>query len=573
MGEQDSKTIFVDGTRPISNHLGSELPVTHAQTCGGKPRDGTKTITITAPSRPSPQPRTRHRFIARGIAGIVSAGAVIGVGEFVAVAIDPNSSPFFAVGTTTVNRAPAWARQFAIDTFGTNDKPALFIGMSIAMVLLGVVIGLVEKPRRPLGSVILVALGLVAIYAAMQRIGADATYAIPTLVGVVVGVATLRLLVSALMSPSQPREGQTVEAHDDWLPRRRFLVLAATAAAAAAAAGAGGRYLGQRLAGIVEDRANFRLPFITAKAKAKAIAAGVDIGVPGATTFITPNDAFYRIDTALQVPQLTTSNWQLRIHGMVDREITLDWNDLVSRTPIERVITLTCVSNEVGGPLAGNATWVGYPIKDLLDQVGVHADADMLLSTSVDGFTVGTPVEALRDGRDAILAVGMNGEALPLEHGYPVRQVVPGLYGFVSATKWVVDWELTRFDKAQAYWTQRGWGDRAPIKTASRIDLPASLAPVAPGRVLIAGTAWAQHRGIANVEIKMDNGEWRQVTLAPQYSIDTWRQWTWEWDATPGNHTAQVRATDLDGNVQVEERTTPIPGGSTGWHSRTFIVR
>lgn len=514
-----------------------------------------------------PPPRSRRRIVARGISGVLAAASVIGIGELVAAPIEPNSSPFYAVGTTTVDRAPEWAREFAIQTFGTNDKPALFIGMSIAMVLLGALAGILERPHRPIGSAMLALLGLISIYAALQRIGADWKYTLSTIVGLIVGIVVLRVLNRALFRDrvERPSENET------FLPRRTFLVLAATAAAAAAAAGTAGRYLGQRIAGIAEDRANFRLPRVLDRAK--PIPEATDIGVPGATSFVTANDTFYRIDTALQVPQLTTGDWQLRIHGMVDRPITLNWDDLMGREPIERVITLTCVSNEVGGPLAGNATWVGYRIKDILDEVGVQADADMLLSTSVDGFTSGTPVDALRDGRDAILAVSMNGQPLPLEHGYPVRQVVPGLYGFVSACKWVVDWELTRFDKAKAYWTERGWGERAPIKTASRIDVPAALASMKPGPVLIAGTAWAQRRGIEKVEVKIDDGDWQLATLAPEYSIDTWRQWTLQWDAPAGNHIAQVRATDLDGNVQVEERTPPIPGGSTGWHTRTFIVR
>ncbi|MFD4182089.1 molybdopterin-dependent oxidoreductase, partial [Rhodococcus sp. NPDC058514] len=343
------------------------------------------------------------------------------------------------------------------------------------------------------------------------------------------------------------------------------------AAAVAAAAGVAGRQMNQRLSGVLDSRRRVTIPAVADRAA--PIPPGVDIEVPGATSFITPNPIFYRIDTALQVPRLTTEDWRLRIHGMVDREVTLTWDQLLRRTPLERRITLTCVSNEVGGDLAGNATWIGFPMADLLDEVGVQGDADMLLSTSVDGFTVGTPVEVLRDGRDAMLAVAMNGEPLPLEHGFPVRQVVPGLYGYVSATKWVVDWELTRFDRAQAYWTKRGWGARGPIKTASRIDVPAAFAPVPVGRVLIAGTAWAQHRGIEKVEVRVDEGPWQTATLAPEYSLDTWRQWTWQWDAPEGVHNVQVRATDLDGNVQVEERTPPIPDGATGWHGRTITVR
>ncbi|MFZ2178684.1 MAG: molybdopterin-dependent oxidoreductase [Rhodococcus sp. (in: high G+C Gram-positive bacteria)] len=507
--------------------------------------------------------RRRHLF-SRACAGVIAAGVVLGSAELLSLAIDPDSSPFYAVGSTTVDRSPAWAREFAIETFGTNDKPALFVGMTILIVLLSAVAGIVERPRAPYGSAILTALGLVGVYAATSRPGATWVYAVPTLVGVVAGILVLRLLTATATVPEQ------ADVTDSWLPRRNFLLLAATATAVAAAAGALGRRLGQQIAGAVDNRRAFRVP--AAADTAPPIAPGTDIGVPGATPFVTSNEDFYRIDTALRVPQLTTDDWQLRIHGMVDRELTLAWDDLAARTPIERVITLTCVSNEVGGNLAGNATWIGYRIKDILDEVGVHADSDMLLSTSVDGFTAGTPVEVLRDGRDAILAVAMNGDPLPFEHGYPVRQVVPGLYGYVSATKWVVDWELTRFDRAEAYWTKRGWGEKGPIKTASRIDVPASFEPTDPGPVRVAGTAWAQHRGIAKVEIRVDNGEWQTATLAPQYTIDTWRQWTWNWEATSGLHTLQVRATDLDGNVQVEERNPPVPDGSTGWHTRSFTV-
>ncbi|MFM1723299.1 molybdopterin-dependent oxidoreductase [Rhodococcus sp. PAM 2766] len=508
----------------------------------------------------------RRSVPARALSGVLAAAVALGVGELVSVPIARAASPFFAVGSTTVDRSPAWAREFAITTFGTNDKPALFLGMTVLIVVLAAVAGIVERPRRPYGSAILLALGVVGVYAAVNRPGASALYALPTLVGVAAGVVTLRVLTAR--APVAAGSG----GDPSGLPRRRFLVLAASAAAVAAAAGAAGRYLADRVAGAVRNRDGLRLPAVTAAEQAPTIAAGTDVSVPGATPFVTRNGDFYRIDTALQVPMLTTDDWSLRIHGMVDREITLGWDDLTARTPIERAITLTCVSNEVGGDLAGNATWIGYRIKDLLDEVGVAPDADMLLSTSADGFTVGTPVEVLRDGRDAILAVAMNGEPLPFEHGYPVRQVVPGLYGFVSATKWVVDWELTRFDRAEAYWTRRGWAERAPIKTASRIDVPAAFGKIPAGPTIVAGTAWAQHRGIATVEVRVDTGVWRTATLAPQYSIDTWRQWTWQWDAPPGVHSLQVRATDLDGNTQTEERAAPIPDGASGWHSRTVTV-
>ncbi|GAA3025971.1 molybdopterin-dependent oxidoreductase [Gordonia defluvii] len=503
----------------------------------------------------------------RALSGVLAAAVALGIGELAAALLGMSeSSPFFAVGATTVDRSPAWAREFAISTFGTNDKPALFIGMSLLIVALAAVAGTLEGTHRPAGSALFLAFGVVGGYAALTRPGATAVSVLPTAIGVAVGIVLLRVLTARARSLEEP----TV--HASAMTRRRFLALAASAAAAAAAAGAIGRQLAQKASGAVANRMSFRLPSVLATNRSRPIAAGTDIAVPGSTPFVTENDGFYRIDTALQVPLLTTEDWSLRIHGMVDRDRTLRWSDLMRRTAIERTVTLTCVSNEVGGTLAGNATWVGYSIKDLLDEVGVHPDADMLLSRSVDGFTVGTPLAALRDGRDAILAVAMNGEPLPFVHGYPVRQVVPGLYGFVSATKWVVDWEVTRFDRAQAYWTQRGWAEQAPIKTASRIDVPASFARVAEGDVLVAGTAWAQQRGIARVEVRVDDGPWRDATLAVEYSIDTWRQWTYRWTATAGNHTLQVRATDQDGEVQDERRAEPIPAGASGWHTRTVAV-
>ena len=358
-------------------------------------------VTQNIDEHPSTESRPlRRRWAAHAISGVLAAAVVLGVGELVALPINPDASPFYAVGATTVDRTPAWAREFAIDTFGTNDKPALFIGMSILIVLLGAVAGLLERRRRPIGSVILVLLGAVGVYAAMQRPTADAMYVFPTLVGVVAGVATLRLLITQLEVPLSPGVA------DSWLPRRQFLLLAGAALAVAAAAGAAGKFVGQRIAGAVANREDFVVP--TAADPAPPIPAGADIAIAGASTYITPNDDFYRIDTALLVPQLTTDSWELRIHGMVDREMTLSFDDLVARTPIERVITLTCVSNEVGDEYVGNAVWRGVMLKDLLDRVGVQPGAEQVFSTSLDGWTSGFPVAAAFDGRDAMIALGVD---------------------------------------------------------------------------------------------------------------------------------------------------------------------
>lgn len=527
----------------------------------------------------------------RLLAGILATGVSVSVGHGLAAAIDPGASPFFAVADSVVDRVPAPVREATIDALGTADKPALLAGLAVILLILGAVAGLVERRRRPIGSVILVILGVVGALAALAQSAAGPAWALPTVLGAAAGVVTLRLLIGALdrgpegagadagrtpstdpgAAPDNPAASspQVTPRGPD---RRRFLVVAGSAVAVIAAAGVAGVALGRRAADVVAERTGLRLPRVLARNTAAPVPGGVAPDVPGATPFLTRNEDFYRIDTALRVPALSSADWRLRIHGMVDREIEIGWQDLVDREARERIVTLTCVSNEVGGNLAGTATWTGFPIADLLAEAGISPDADMLLSTSVDGWTAGTPLDALLDGRDALLAVGMNGEPLPLEHGYPVRQVVPGLYGYVSATKWVVDWEVTRFDRATAYWTDRGWGEKGPIRTASRIDRPAPLAQLSPGPIVVAGTAWAQHRGIDRVEVRVDDGQWSDATLSDEYSVDTWRMWSWTWDAEPGLHTLHVRATDRTGEVQTEERRPTVPDGATGWHNRTFRV-
>jgi hypothetical protein len=290
------------------------------------------------------------------------------------------------------------------------------------------------------------------------------------------------------------------------------------------------------------------------------------------TPWVTPNADFYRIDTALSVPEVDADDWELRVHGLVEQEVRLTFQDLLDADLIESHVTLTCVSNPVGGNLAGNAKWLGFPLREVLRRARPTAGADMVLSTSIDGFSASTPLEVLQDDRDAMLAIGMNGEPLPLEHGYPVRMVVPGLYGFVSATKWVVDLEVTRFADSKAYWTERGWSERGTIKTMARVEVPASFAKVPAGLMAVGGTAWAQTRGIARVEVQIDNQEWAQATLSADASVITWRQWSYEWEATPGRHYIRVRATDGTGEVQTERRAEPVPDGASGWQSVMVTV-
>ncbi|MEV2220491.1 molybdopterin-dependent oxidoreductase [Nocardia vinacea] len=352
--------------------------------------------------------------------------------------------------------------------------------------------------------------------------------------------------------------------------RRQVLRGIAITGALALLSGVGGRLIGAQRRDVSGERAAIQLP--EPSGPTVSLAPDTDLKLPGLTPYLTSNSDFYRIDTALIVPQVSVDDWSLRIHGMVDHEIQLSWDDLAKRTPVETLLTLACVSNPVGGDLIGNASWRGYRLDELLAEAGPHPDADMVLSHSIDGFTAGSPLAVLTDGRDALLAVGMNGEPLPVAHGYPARLVVPGLYGYVSATKWVTELEITRFDRATAYWTRRGWSAYGPIKTGTRIDTPRARAKLQPGGTAIAGVAWAQHRGIRAVEVQIDNGPWQPARLSTEQSIDTWRQWVYDWNATPGPHTIRARATDGTGEAQTEARAPVVPDGATGYPSTTVTV-
>ncbi len=489
------------------------------------------------------------------LAGLVCATVVLGIAELVAVPVGADSAPLSALGGFVIDHVPDGPREWAIQTFGTLDKPVLLLLMlAVAAVLAGLA-GQLEKSRPPIGSAVFAGLALVAAAAAVSRPDANWTYAVPVLVGLVAGLAVLRWLL---------RRPAAETATGD---RRAFLV----AGGLAVGAGLMGRWLGARARDVGAERAAVQLP--APADPAPPLPDGVDLRIANLATYITPNDKFYRIDTTFfSSPQLSTADWELRIHGMVAREVRLTWADLARRRPVERLVTLACVSNEIGGDLVGNARWLGYPVRELLAEAGPQPDADMVLSRSIDNFTAGTPLEALTDARDALLAIGMNGEPLPVPHGFPARLVVPGLYGYVSATKWVVDLEVTRFDRAQAYWTRRGWSERGPIKTATRIDTPRTNTKLEPGRVAVAGVAWAQTRGIAAVEIQIDNGAWRPARLAADYSADTWRQWVYEWDAEPGPHVLRARAIDGTGALQIQTPQGVLPDGATGWQEISVRV-
>jgi DMSO/TMAO reductase YedYZ molybdopterin-dependent catalytic subunit len=351
--------------------------------------------------------------------------------------------------------------------------------------------------------------------------------------------------------------------------RRSFLAASVATAGIAAAAGLAGRLLAER-SSVATARSAVKIP--RPSVTGPTLPPGTDLNIPGLASFITPNNAFYRVDTAIVLPEVDPSSWQLRIHGMVNREITITFEELLRRPLIEDYVTLCCVSNPVAGPYIGNAKWLGASLASLLRTAGIKAGADQLMCTSVDGFTSGTPVQTVMDGRDALLAVAMNGQPLPIAHGFPVRMVVPGLYGYVSATKWVTDIYVTTFAGNYAYWAQRGWSQQAPIKTESRIDVPSGASQIPPGRTAVAGVAWAQHKGIEAVEVRVDQGPWNQARLAAVPDLDTWRQWVWEWDATSGDHVIEARATDKTGYTQTAVQEQPEPNGASGYPSVAVTV-
>ena len=507
------------------------------------------------------------------VAGLLACGAALGVAELLAGLVGGQASPLVAVGGVAIDATPEWLKELAIRTFGARDKLVLLAGMAVVLAGFAVAVGLLAVRRPRLGPPGVALFGAVGAAAALTRPDAGPVDALPSLAGAVAGSAALLALVRAASSGPAATPPGTVAAPSGTpgagVDRRRFLLTGAVVAGGAMVAGTTGRVLARR-SDVTASRAAVAIPAPASAAGAPAQGAVVDL--PGLSSFYTPNRDFYRVDTALVVPRVAAEDWRLRVHGRVRRELELDFGQLLARPLIERDITLSCVSNEVGGRYVGTARWVGAPLAELLREAGVEPGADQLVSRSADGFTVGTPTAVVLDGRDAMLAVAMNGEPLPLTHGFPVRMLVPGLYGYVSATKWLVDLELTSFGDFDPYWVRRGWARQAPVKTMSRIDTPRPLARQPAGRVAVAGVAWAQHRGIRRVEVRADGGPWRPARLAAEHSPDTWRQWVWPWEATPGRHTLEVRATDGTGATQPQDRAPPFPDGATGWHSVVVTV-
>ncbi|MFC4589293.1 molybdopterin-dependent oxidoreductase [Sphaerisporangium corydalis] len=567
------------------------------------------------------QPRPHGPAWAAALIGVVAGAVALGVGQLAAGVINPKASPVIVVGDAAVDRTPAAVKDWAIRSFGSNDKLVLISGIVVVLALIAAGLGLLARRRVGYGTTGLMIFGVVGVAAAISRPDSGPFDILPSVIGAGAGAWALTILARRTWpvvepgyedlrpyrseeststspepaptspEPPSPEPGSSEDPAPAGVPgtgraelppvmraggrlyefdRRGLLTGVVVGAVAAGATELAGRALAGRL-DVDTERAGIALP--KPATPAKPLPAGVDLHIKELSPFSTPNRDFYRVDTALVIPQVDPKTWTLKIHGMVDKPVELTFADLLKRPLMEADVTLTCVSNDVGGPYVGNARWLGARLADVLRQAGLRSGADMLLSTSSDGFTAGTPIDIVMDGRDAMLAIAMNGEVLPQAHGFPVRQVVPGLYGYVSATKWITDIKVTRYDQDEAYWTPRGWAPKGPIKTGSRIDVPVGGSTIPAGRTAIAGVAWAQHRGVAGVEVQVDKGPWQPARLAEVPGPDTWRQWTIDWQATPGKHTVAVRATDAAGHTQTEEYAPPAPDGATGWHSILVVVK
>lgn len=492
--------------------------------------------------------------------GVLATIAGLAVSELAAGLLKSRVSPLLAVGEWVIEVTPGSVAEEAISRVGRADKPLLVTGVLLVLLAIGAVLGgqFARRPSVSVGGFAVIA--VVGAAAIASRPGTRPLQALAALVAGAVSIYVLRWLSRGTPTHT-PAQRETAAGST----RRRFLTNGGLVLAGSAVLAGVGRLASHARVAVESARAKLDLGLVAANAP-----QGVELGIAGTTPWTTPSVDFYRIDTALSPPLIQPDEWELRIHGMVDRPITLHYQDLLDRGLSDAWITLCCVSNEVGGDLIGNTSWSGVPIRDILAEVGVRAGADALLSRSVDGWTAGTPLAALTDGRNALLAVAMNGRPLPVDHGFPVRQVVPGLYGYVSATKWVTDWEVTRFADFSAYWTDRGWSELGPVKTQARIDTPYAAAKA--GRVPVAGVAWAQHRGIERVQLRVDRGPWQEARLASVPNVDTWVQWVWEWDATPGEHELQVRATDATGVPQTAKRADVVPDGATGYHTLSVTV-
>ncbi|QCC78602.1 oxidoreductase [Nocardioides daphniae] len=503
------------------------------------------------------------------VAGVVTGATGVAASQLVASLLSVRESPLVAVAEVAIRATPGPLASRAIEVLGSSAKPLLVGTIVVALLAFFAVAGWLWA-RRTWASVLLwVGLGAVGLGAVALRNGTAPSETLPVLTGVAVWLVAMQVFAWVLAEPAPSAdEPSSDEPVADAPGRRGFLAAVATVGLLGACSGVTAQFLERRKAAVLDRRRLLRIPGVTQR----TTPARARIGVPGVTPWRTENDNFYLIHTALAVPAIDPANWRLRIHGMVDREIVLTFDQLIARNLQEEWMTLNCVSNEVGGQLVGNAWWSGVMTRDLLREAGPLPGADAVLQTSDDGWTCSTPLDAMTDDRGAMIAVAMNGEPLPLEHGFPARTIVPGLYGYTSACKWVVDLEVTRFSDVQSYWTERGWAEQAPVRLASRIDVPRSGDEVPSGRLAVAGVAWQQTVGISEVQVSVDGGAWTPGRIASPSTDDTWVQWAADVRVEPGEHRVRVRAVSKAGEVQTGVERNPLPDGASGWHEVSFTA-
>lgn len=489
--------------------------------------------------------------------GVLATLVGIGLAHLAAALTDPASSPVLAVGSTVIDLTPTPMKEWAIRTFGSADKIILVGSVMAGVLVLAAIAGVIARRHFRAGAGLLAALVVVAGVAVMTRPSASAIDLLPTVVALVAGPLALALL------DRTHRQAETDGT-------RRTLLLTVTALTAAAAVGG---IAGRVVTSLRTRPEDIALPDPTERAP--SFPRGLDDQVPGITKLRTDNGDFYRVDTRLDTPVVGSDDWTLTIDGDVEREVTITFDELLEMPMIERDITLTCVSNSVGGPYVGSARWLGVRLTDVLEKAGIEkTKADQILSTDFDGMTISTPLDLATDGRDAMIVVGMNGEQLPREHGFPVRMIIPGLYGFISATKWLTRLTLTTYDDQKAYWTEREWATDAPIKISARIDTPKALAQLDAGDTIIGGVAWAQERdGIDKVQVRIDGGAWQDAQLGPDVGENYWRQWFYKWPAESGSHRVAVRAVAGSGEAQTAVRAEPFPNGASGLHELLLTVK
>jgi DMSO/TMAO reductase YedYZ molybdopterin-dependent catalytic subunit len=522
-------------------------------------------MSTTAASQPIPADallpaRALPTRTSAAVSGIVAAATALATGELIAAFLTGAPSPIAAVGAAVIDFAPPGSKDVAVALFGTNDKPAILVLVTLTVLAIGAGLGLLARRRLSFAMVGIVALVGIGLLAMLRLPEAELSASLlSAAIQAIVGVQVLSILLAAA-----PRAGVASTAATG---RRPFLARALGLGALAVVGGGIGRSMVEGRASQVAA-ADTEIPQPVQPVSAPGPESSFTIA--GLTPLVVPNADFYRIDTALVTPSVNLATWNLRVHGMVDTEVNLTFDQLVELPLIEQYVTIACVSNEVGGNLVGNAKWTGVRLTDVLATAGVHADATQIVPRSVDGWTAGFPtawVTAPDRARDAMIAVKMNDEPLPAAHGFPARLIVPGLYGYVSATKWLSDIELTTLEAFDAYWVPRGWAKEAPVLTQSRIDVPSANGSVGPGPVALAGVAWAPDRGISRVEVRVDEGEWQNATIAAPIGPQTWVQWKWTWQAAPGEHLIAVRATDGAGEVQTDQVTRPDPDGARGHHT------